>query len=301
MIQKTLATIKQCARKGLAVARRGVITPSRLRRWFVEPIKKRINDRTILAKMKPLRKWNPDSPVFSVVIPIYDRTWELEKAIDSILAQSFKNFELILVCDGSPDATLAVVDKYAAHPQVRVHKFADNSGNACRGRNTGIKMAKGRYVAFMDSDDIAVPQRLDITLFHLLRTGADMVYGSVTIISDGARQIPGVWDGQFRKSVATTLRDLENVNPAWTCTVAVKKDAIDRCGPFRTEMRYREDQELWLRLAHHGCKLHPIDEMLAYYRFHQGNAELLFKDQDAHWKKLMLEKYKQPYVADAQN
>jgi glycosyltransferase involved in cell wall biosynthesis len=287
----------QNVRKSVANKLRWVVAASNpLYASFVSPFRRRIKDRPIRNQMKLLSKWNADAPIFSVIIPIYDRTWELEKAIESILDQTFRNFELILVCDGSPDDTLTVVEKYASHPQVRVRKYSDNSGNACRGRNTGIKMARGRYVAFMDSDDISVPERLDISLFHLLRTGADMAYGSVTIISDGARQIEGVWDGQLRKSFALTLEQMEDVNPAWTCTVAVKKDVLDRYGPFRLEMRYREDQELWLRLAFHGCRLLPIEEMLAYYRFHKNNAELLFKDQDAHWKALMLEKYKQPYV-----
>ena len=268
---------------------------------FIRPIRRRVADLAIRNKIERLRKWNQNAPVFSVIIPIYDRTWELEKAIESILNQTFGNFELILVCDGSPADTLAVVDKYAGHPKVRIHKYPDNSGNACRGRNTGIEMARGRYVAFMDSDDISVPERLDITLYHLLRTGVDMTYGSVTIISDGSRQIEGLWDGQFWKSVALTVEEMENVNPVFTCTVAVKKEALGRCGAFRLEMRYREDHELWLRLAYRGCKLLPIEELLAYYRLHKNNAELLFKDRDAHWRALMLEKYKQPYAVDAQS
>ncbi|MEN6449056.1 MAG: glycosyltransferase [Thermoguttaceae bacterium] len=292
------AVVRSERARGIARKLRAAVSPSRLRASFFEPIERRAHTAMLRGKIRLASRFNPTKPVFSVIIPIYDRTWELEKAIDSILGQTFRNFELILVCDGSPAETLAVVDRYAAHPQVRIHKYADNSGNACRGRNTGIAMARGRYVAFMDSDDISVPNRLEVTLFHLLRTGADMVYGSVTIISDGARQIPGVWDGQFRKSFALSLKQMEDVNPAWTCTVTVKKDAIDRYGAFRMEMRYREDQELWLRLAYHGCTLFPIEEPLAYYRFHKNNAELLFKDQDAHWKSLMLQKYTQPYVAD---
>jgi glycosyltransferase involved in cell wall biosynthesis/GT2 family glycosyltransferase len=301
---KTLALAfvdREVRRKVVAKLRR-TIASSRLYVSYIKPIRRWLADCAIRREMNPLRKWNPDAPVFSVVMPVYDRTWELQEAIESILKQTFRNYELILVCDGSPDDTLAVVDKYAAHPQVRVHKYPDNSGNACRGRNTGIKMARGRYIAFMDSDDVSVPERLDVTLFHLLRTGADMAYGSVTIISDGTREIPGIQHGQFCKSFALSLWEMEKVNPVWTCTVAVKKEVLDRCGLFRLEMRYREDHELWLRIAYHGCKLVPIEEMLAYYRLHKNNAELLFKDQDARWMSLMRQMYKRPYyppVVDA--
>jgi FMN phosphatase YigB (HAD superfamily)/GT2 family glycosyltransferase len=247
------------------------------------------------VKIFRLNRFSADHPVFSVVIPIYNRTWQLDLAIDSILKQTFRNFELILVCDGSPADTMEIVDRYAMHPQVRVHKFDDNSGNACRGRNTGIGMARGTYVAFMDSDDISALDRLWNTLFHFLHDRADMVYGSVTIITDGTRNIDGIWDGQFRKSFALTLKEMEDVNPAWTSTVAVRREVLVRFGAFRTTMRYREDQELWLRLAYNGCKLYPAEEMLAYYRFHEGNAELLFKDRDAHWKELMLSVYQRHY------
>lgn len=265
-------------------------------RCFAWSAPRQIPEAAVRRQIDSLRKWNPEAPEFSVIIPIYDRTWELEKAIESILSQTFENFELILVCDGSTTETLAIVDKYACNPQIRIHKYADNSGNACRGRNKGIAMARGRYIAFMDSDDISVSERLEITLGRMLQADADMAYGSVTIMSDGTRQIPGIWDGQLRRSFALTLKQMEEVNPAWTSTVTVKKDCLDRYGAFRMEMRYREDQELWLRLAYNGCKLLPIKEMLAYYRFHKNNAELRFKDQDVHWKSLMLEKYKQPYA-----
>ncbi len=255
----------------------------------------RVNNQIIRAKISFLNRVDPQQPVFSVVIPVYNRTHQLDLAIQSILKQKFRNFELILVCDGSPRDTLEVVDRHGAHPQVRIHKYEDNSGNACRGRNTGIGMARGTYIAFMDSDDISAPDRLSTTLFHFMKQGADMVYGSVSIISDGARQIDGIWDGQFRKSFALTVKEMEEVNPAWTSTVSVRRDVLKRYGGFRKAMRYREDQELWLRLAYNGCKLYPAEEMLAYYRFHADNAELIFKNDDAHWKMLMQSVYRQPY------
>lgn len=290
-------------RKTLYIARQGRVflnTPKwentkSIPRRIYSAITTRGKNFSVNSKISKLNNAKSDRPVFSVVIPIYNRTWQLELAIESILNQSFKNFELILVCDGSPDDTIEIVDRYSQHPQVCVHKYDDNSGNACRGRNTGIKLARGEYIAFMDSDDISTPNRLKDTLFHFLYNNADMVYGSVKIISDGKRKIEGISDGQFRKSFTLPLQQMTEVNPAWTSTVSVRLDILKRFGAFRNEMRYREDHELWLRLAYNGCKLYAAEEMLAYYRFHENNAELIFKDQDAHWKRLMLDVYQKPY------
>ncbi|WP_343808529.1 glycosyltransferase [Paenochrobactrum glaciei] len=291
-LRKTLSLARQG--RGYLNTPKGEITKSISRR-ICSAITRKRKTFSVKSKISQLNTAKYDRPVFSVVIPIYNRTWQLEVAIESILNQSFKNFELILVCDGSPDDTIEIVDRYSQHPQVRVHKYEDNSGNACRGRNTGIKLARGEYIAFMDSDDISAPNRLKDTLFHFLYNDADMVYGSVEIISDGKRIIEGISDGQFRKSFTLPLQKMTEVNPAWTSTVSVRLDILNRFGAFRNEMRYREDHELWLRLAYNGCKLYAAEEMLAYYRFHENNAELIFKDQDAHWKRLMLDVYQKPY------
>ena len=116
-------------------------------------------------------------PLVSVVIPVYDRTSVLRESIDSILGQDYPNFEVLLACDGSPPETLAVVEEYADHPQVRIFSWPENSGGPVKGRNLMIAQARGKYIAFQDSDDVAEPGRLRACVNALEEGTAEVVYG----------------------------------------------------------------------------------------------------------------------------
>ena len=221
--------------------------------------------------------------IFSVVIPIYDRTRVVKEAIESILNQSFKNFELLLVMDGSPRETKDVVMTYKDHPQVRVFHFDRSSGNACRGRNYGIKKARGNYIAFLDSDDLADPARLERTLYHFLVKKVDIVGGAYEcLVEHGSER--GITDGQigYRRGECS-YRNLLKQNMLGICTVSVKRECLLTFGGFRQEMRYREDHELWLRLVRNGCAVFNSPEIFSTYRVHQGNAETQYLKDDDHW------------------
>ncbi|PIE65459.1 MAG: hypothetical protein CSA26_03845 [Desulfobacterales bacterium] len=234
-------------------------------------------------------------PVFSVVIPIYDRTDIVRQAIESILNQSYKNFELLLILDGSPEATVEVVNDYKKNRHVRIFRLKKNSGNACKGRNVGIRKARGRYIAFLDSDDIAVPERLEQSLFYFLQYRVDLVGGAYKCIveENTASDVP---NGQIGFGGNTcTYEALLKQNMLGTCTIAVKKEWLITYGGFREEMRYREDHELWLRLARFGCRFHNSPEILAYYRVHADNAEQTYLSEDDHWFMMARKMHQQPY------
>lgn len=224
-----------------------------------------------------------DLPFFTVVIPIYDRVDVVREAIQSILQQSFLNFELLLICDASPPDTMEVVDKYSDHPQVRIFRFSENSGNPCKGRNKGIRMARGEFLLFLDSDDVAVPIRLERTLFHLFDKKVDVVGGTIQyIVEDESEQ--RFANGQLGfTSEECTYEMLQEGNRLSICTVAVRVDCLKKYGGFREEMRYREDHELWLRLAFNGCRFYNAPETFAKYRVHGENAEMKYLSDDQHW------------------
>jgi len=233
------------------------------------------------------------TPEISVVMPIYDRTELLIESIESILRQSFKEFELLLICDGSPEETLEIVRSYEAKDKrVRAFYFKNNSGNACRGRNKGVKEAQGKYLAFQDSDDVAEPDRLKISLAAIEQYGVDVVYGGWRALVDGSRDID-IQNGQEVFSPDCDKEMLKKICVPCQSTVMVKVNAVRAVGGFKEKMRYREDHELWLRLAHNGYKFKSIQKILTNLRLHQNNLEITFKETDDHWFELMQHEYTQ--------
>ncbi|MCI5164306.1 MAG: glycosyltransferase, partial [Candidatus Electrothrix sp. AX5] len=196
----------------------------------------------------------------------------------------------------SPPETRKVVASYLDHPNVRAFFFKKNSGNPCRGRNKGIDMAEGCFIAFLDSDDIAMPDRLKRTLYHILFRKVDVVGGAIEYMTEGEHG-RGIQNGQVGfTSEECTYNMLRQGNRLSICTVAVRQECLRRFGSFREEMRYREDHELWLRLAYHGCSFYNSPEVFARYRVHERNAELSYLSDDEKWLKKTRELYRQPFV-----
>jgi len=230
-------------------------------------------------------------PLVSVVIPIYDRTDILKESIDSILSQSYQNFELILVCDGSPEEPLDIVRHYERNnSKVRAFYFKNNSGNAVRGRNKAIKEARGMYLAFHDSDDVAEPDRLKYSVDAIETYNVDVVYGGWRALVDGTRDI-NLRDGQKIFSPDCDLEMLKKICVPCQSTVMARIDCLRDVGGFKEKMRYREDHELWARLAYFGYKFKSINKILTNLRLHQNNLEIAFKAADDYWYNLMQTEY----------
>jgi glycosyltransferase involved in cell wall biosynthesis len=237
-------------------------------------------------------------PKFSVVIPVYDRVQALRESILSILNQTYHNFELILVGDNPPVDTLSVIDEFRNNPHVRIYIYPDRSGNACRGRNKGITMASGEIIAFQDSDDIAFPTRLETAAYvfsNMCEGAVQLLYTGVQVLTDGSRSIENIRFCQEINPHLISFEELRETNPIYTSTVCVRRDILLLRGGFRTEMIYREDHELWLRLAHCGSEFYAIPAPMSLYRIHSGNAELLFIDRDSIWKNRMLDLFDKPW------
>lgn len=238
-----------------------------------------------------VRKIEDEEDKVTVVIPIYDREDVLKESIESILNQSYTNFELILVCDGSPEATLKIVDTYKDNPKVRIFKFKDNSGNAVRGRNLAITESRGKYIAFQDSDDIADRDRLKLSLVYMKQYNVDIVYGGWKALVDGTRNVD-IENGQEIFSPDCDYDLLKEVCVPCQSTVMATVESLKAVGGLKTHMRYREDHELWLRLAYFGYKFKSIPKILTQLRLHENNLELTFKESDDIWIKLMQDEHK---------
>jgi glycosyltransferase involved in cell wall biosynthesis len=246
-----------------------------------------------LARLKSMDLDNKN-PMISFIIPIYDRTDVLRIAIQSALNQSYLNIEIILVTDGSPIETLNVINEFSGDSRVRIFNFPTSSGNAVRGRNKGILEASGEYIAFLDSDDVATPDRIKLSL-PLLQSGeTDVVYGAWRVLLDGTREIDGLTNGQVIYSPDCDLEILKKICVPCQSTIIVRKDILYRTGFLKPKMKYREDHELWIRIAYFGGIFKSIADPLVDLRLHAGNNELNFKTDDFHWESLVAEEYMTP-------
>ncbi len=178
-----------------------------------------------------------ETPTVSVVLATWNRASLLDGAIDSVLAQDFGDWELIVVDDGSSDGTFEVVDRYLqAYPTIRYMKHRNRK--AARSRNAGIQAAFGRYVTFIDSDDRYLPGHLRSRV-ELMESepGLDLLCGGFTVEGD-----PWVRDRD-------DPRRLVHVRECILCgTLFGKRELFMAIGGFRN-LDYAEDTDLWERAA----------------------------------------------------
>ncbi|RKY32600.1 MAG: glycosyltransferase family 2 protein [Candidatus Omnitrophota bacterium] len=184
-------------------------------------------------------------PTVSVVIPTYNRAHLVGRAIESVLNQTFQDFEILVVDDRSVDNTEKVVNDFN-DARIRYIKHRINmGGNATR--NTGIKNSKGEYIAFLDSDDEWLPEKLkkQIDTFQKMSNKVGLVYSWVEMIDEKGKL--------FRKlNFVVKGRVLQNIlrgNFIPSSTVVVKKECFDEVGLFDESFVSCQDREMWTRIA----------------------------------------------------
>jgi glycosyltransferase involved in cell wall biosynthesis len=207
-------------------------------------------------------------PEISVVIPAYNAAKTLRETLDSVLAQTFGDFEVIVVDDGSKDDTAAVASA-TSDPRVRVISIPN--GGVSRARNLGIAESGGALIAFLDADDLWQPTKLErqVALLNarpevgICVTGADKIDSS-------SRPIAAM--PMFEQSDDYTRDLLLYSNIAGcTCSGVVRRDVIDAIGGFEPELQYCEDWNLWLRLSLR-TSFGVLPEPLVCVRIHEGNT-----------------------------
>lgn len=198
-----------------------------------------------------------------MVIPVYNQERYLGAAIDSVLAQSFRDFELIVVDDGSTDRTPDVMARFG--PQIRpVHK--PNGGNASA-LNAGIREAGGRWIGWLSSDDLWEPTKLERQLEALrVHPEAALAYTDVLVI-DGEDHVLYRRSYPSPQTARARLRLLLRTCYINGSTVLVRRDVLDRVGPFDERDRLASDHDMWLRIAERFDVLH-VPEALVRYRVH---------------------------------
>lgn len=179
----------------------------------------------------------------SVIIPTYNRAWTLADAIDSVLAQDYKTFELIVVDDGSSDNTPNLVDRYSG----RLKLIRQANAGVSAARNRGIAEARGDFTAFLDSDDTWLPQKLSRQMDFFIRRPDALICQTQEIwIRNNVRVNPRKYHKKPSGMIFEPSLDLCLVSPS---AVMMKKELFNEIGCFDKNLPACEDYDLWLRVS----------------------------------------------------
>lgn len=215
-------------------------------------------------------------PLASVVVPTFDREHLIGATLDSVLAQTLKNWECIVVDDGSTDQTESVVGSYCARDSRFRYIWQENAG-ASAARNRGIELARGRYIAFLDSDDHFAEDKLEWQVAALeADPDAVLAYGNALHCRSRDMRAGEIYQGnRVPKPSGWAFEQL--ICNSSIYAPLVRTESIRGAGGFDESFALAEDWDMWLTLAKKG-KLVFDPRISLYYRVHQGNRSGSFRE-----------------------
>ncbi len=203
----------------------------------------------------------------SVIVPVYNRGNLVSETIDSILSQTYKNFEIILINDGSSDDSLSILAAYERRFPEKIRVIDQKNQGQIIARNNGIKVARGQYIAFLDSDDLWKKDKLERQL-PLFQQGVGLVYTGTEIINEKGETVR--LEPADEALVGDIYGQLLVKNRMTGGTVVVTAEALEKVGVFSQDFKAAENWDLWLRI----CKEYSADvvaDPLIEYRVHSNN------------------------------
>jgi glycosyltransferase involved in cell wall biosynthesis len=204
------------------------------------------------------------SPGVSVIIPAYNQAAYVAQSVQSVLAQTYTDFELVVVDDGSTDDTPQVL---AAIHDTRLRVIRQPNAGLSAARNTGLRNSYAPLVSFLDSDDYFLTDKLEV-LAGYLHTHADtgLVAGGVNYVNTQGETLLS----RIKAPAVFGLPALLLDNPICVSGIVMRREWIDRVGVFDETFRACEDWDLWLRLMAEGCCFDWVEHPVVAYRVHVG-------------------------------
>ena len=202
----------------------------------------------------------------SVIIPVYNAARFLDRTLNSIFAQTYKNIEIVLVDDCSKDESAEIIAQYKKENPGIVYHLQETNQGAAVARNTALELAKGRYVAFLDSDDMWYPEKIEKQLRLMKEKDAAFCYTAIEMVNNGDEVI------KKKRKVKEKINYRFLLHNTMIATSSV---LIDRkqTGDFRMPLRRGgQDYATWLMLLRDGTVAYGINEALVKYRV--GNSSL---------------------------
>ena len=213
------------------------------------------------------------SPIVSIVMPAYNVAPYIQETLDSVFAQTFTDFEVVIVNDGSPDT---VELERALGPYMnRIRYIKQENRGAGAARNEGVRAARGEFVAFLDADDLWMPDYLKEQLKFLREQKCDLVCADALHFGDsplaGMTYMEAFMENAPPTGEVTFLGLVGAEQSLITSGVLARREPILQVGLFDEGLRNSQDFDLWLRLVRHGSRLAYQRRVLLRYRYHENS------------------------------
>ena len=209
-------------------------------------------------------------PRVSIIIPTYNCDQFLGRAIDSALSQSYTDYEVLVVDDGSTDDTPNVVAPYGQ----RIRYFHQGNRGVSAARNLALSHATGEFVAYLDADDMWYPEKLATQVAFLdIHQDCGLVHTEVSVIDEDDKIIHVHFNQETKRSVphGVCLNDLLRRCHIQTLTVLERRQCLDRAGLFDERLPIAQDYHHWIKVALHGSAIGYLSMPLAKYRWRSGS------------------------------
>lgn len=225
-----------------------------------------------------------DTPLISVIMPAYNGEKFLPRSIGSVLAQTYRDLELIVADDGSTDGTKKVVEEFCKKDARVSYHYEENSGGPARPKNLAIQYAKGEYLAYLDQDDEWLPEKLEkqLALFETDGAGSSATSGGElglvgcdAFLAHGDGKVFGRYKtptvlASTAPAPFPTLLDRNYIHS--NSSVLIRREVIERVGARDEELKYAEDWDMWIRIATAGYRFAFVREPLFKYYFYPANS-----------------------------
>lgn len=233
---------------------------------------------------------NSHTCVVTVLMPVYNAAPFLREAIDSILSQTFRDFELLIINDGSTDQSREIILSYS---DSRI-RLLDNPGNIglIATLNRGIREARGKYIARMDADDVSLPTRLEKQAGTMKADPAIAVHASFVEFINTDSEVTGHWSTDREAVSENEIRKLlMKTNCIAHPSVMIRKEVVEKYF-YHPKRKGAEDWDLWMRMMAAGERIAKLPEVLLKYRVHPGSVSSGDRAEDVLEVRLMRIKWK---------
>ncbi len=205
------------------------------------------------------------SPLVSVIMPAYNSAAFISEAIHSVIQQSYLNWELLVIDDASADETILIVESFSKNnPRIKLFKNASNQGAGIT-RNKGIKEAKGAFIAFLDADDVWLPEKLDVQLAFMWKHDLEMTFSSYNLMDEAGILL----QKKVKALPVLTYQKLLRSNYVGNLTGIYNVEKLGKI--YCPELRKRQDWALWLTILSKIGSTKGIEKSLANYRIRENS------------------------------